>query len=145
MQENNLDTEPFEDVQKYLPESTYLISNEEINKRVDLRYFYNVQTNVHLFIFFNKIYFILHKSEDCKRPVIFNCRNRCIFTIDPPSARDLDDAFSCSVLNDGFVNVGIHIADVSHYVLPNTPLDDNVRDKATSVYLTEKVSFNSFL
>lgn len=67
-------------------------------------------------------------------------RSRCIFTIDPPSARDLDDALSCCVLPTGHVEVGIHIADVTHYMLPDTRLDTNAREKATSVYLTERVS-----
>lgn len=63
----------------------------------------------------------------------------CIFSIDPVGAKDLDDALSCVELSNGHFEVGIHIADVSHYLTPDTPLDISVREKATSVYLVQKV------
>jgi DIS3-like exonuclease 2 len=66
-------------------------------------------------------------------------RQQCIFTIDPSTARDLDDSLSCEDLGDGFYEIGVHIADVSFFVEPNTALDKVAADRATSVYLVQKV------
>ncbi|KAF7114273.1 hypothetical protein RHSIM_RhsimUnG0094900 [Rhododendron simsii] len=62
-------------------------------------------------------------------------RNLCIFTIDPSTATDLDDALSVERLSSGVFRVGVHIADVSHFVLPNTALDMEAQFRSTSVYL----------
>ena len=61
------------------------------------------------------------------------------FTIDPEDAKDFDDALSVEYLENGNVEVGVHIADVTHYVLPNTALDKDSYDRATSVYLVDRV------
>ena len=61
------------------------------------------------------------------------------FTIDPADAKDFDDALSVQQLKDGLWEVGVHIADVSHYVTPNTILDDEAYSRATSVYLVDRV------
>lgn len=61
------------------------------------------------------------------------------FTIDPEDAKDFDDALSLQKLKNGLWEVGIHIADVSHYVVPNTILDDEAYSRATSVYLVDRV------
>ncbi|MFY7670662.1 ribonuclease R [Tenacibaculum sp. MEBiC06402] len=61
------------------------------------------------------------------------------FTIDPITAKDFDDALSFKVLENGNYEIGIHIADVSHYVQPKTILDDEAYDRATSVYLVDRV------
>ncbi|XP_071522150.1 uncharacterized protein [Panulirus ornatus] len=66
-------------------------------------------------------------------------RDECIFTIDPSTARDLDDAVSCLPLPSGNYRVGVHIADVSYFVTEGSPLDDIASNRATSVYLTQKV------
>uniref|UniRef100_A0A8C9NKI5 DIS3-like exonuclease 2 n=1 Tax=Serinus canaria TaxID=9135 RepID=A0A8C9NKI5_SERCA len=66
-------------------------------------------------------------------------RKECIFTIDPSTARDLDDALSCKQLPDGNLEVGVHIADVSYFVLEETALDKVASERATSVYLVQKV------
>lgn len=66
-------------------------------------------------------------------------RKQCIFSIDPPTARDLDDALSCTILPNGNYEIGIHISDVSHYVKHGTPLDKIAEELATSVYLVQKV------
>jgi ribonuclease R len=61
--------------------------------------------------------------------------DRPTFTMDPVDARDFDDALSWRPLEGGGCEVGIHIADVAHYVQPGTALDDEARERATSVYL----------
>lgn len=71
-------------------------------------------------------------------------RGRCVFTIDPADARDFDDALSLDpaqdFLRDGAVwRLGVHIADVSHYVPWNSSLDLDARRRATSVYLVDRV------
>ncbi|XP_074860184.1 DIS3-like exonuclease 2 [Carettochelys insculpta] len=66
-------------------------------------------------------------------------RKDCIFTIDPSTARDLDDALSCKELPDGNFEVGVHIADVSYFVEEGTALDQVASGRATSVYLVQKV------
>ncbi|CAM4876135.1 unnamed protein product [Rotaria socialis] len=66
-------------------------------------------------------------------------RNQCIFTIDPATARDLDDALSCERLENGHYRIGVHIADVSYFVQEQTPLDNEAAQRTTSVYLVERV------
>lgn len=66
-------------------------------------------------------------------------RKDCIFTIDPSTARDLDDALACRRLTDGTFEVGVHIADVSYFVPEGSSLDKVAAERATSVYLVQKV------
>ena len=66
-------------------------------------------------------------------------RNVLTFTIDPKDAKDFDDALSFQVLENGNYEIGIHIADVSHYVVPGSILDDEAYNRATSVYLVDRV------
>ncbi len=61
------------------------------------------------------------------------------FTIDPKDAKDFDDALSFKILENGHYEIGIHIADVSHYLKPDTILDDEAYNRATSVYLVDRV------
>lgn len=61
------------------------------------------------------------------------------FTIDPKDAKDFDDALSFKTLENGNFEIGIHIADVSHYLKEDTILDDEAYDRATSVYLVDRV------
>ena len=61
------------------------------------------------------------------------------FTIDPVDAKDFDDALSIKKLENGNWEIGVHIADVSHYVRPGTLLDDEALKRATSVYLVDRV------
>jgi ribonuclease R len=65
-------------------------------------------------------------------------RDRLVLTIDPPDARDHDDALSIRDLDDGTVEVGVHIADVSFYVRQGTALDREAFRRATSVYLVDR-------
>ena len=60
------------------------------------------------------------------------------FTIDPADAKDFDDALSYRKLENGNVEVGIHIADVTHYVTPGSPLDKEAFARGTSVYLVDR-------
>lgn len=66
-------------------------------------------------------------------------RNICTFTIDPKDAKDFDDALSIQKLENGNWEIGVHIADVSHYVRPGTKLDDEAYKRATSIYLVDRV------
>jgi len=66
-------------------------------------------------------------------------RDTLTFTIDPKDAKDFDDALSFEVLDNGNYEIGIHIADVSHYVQPDTILEDEAYERATSVYLVDRV------
>lgn len=65
-------------------------------------------------------------------------RDVLTFTIDPEDAKDFDDAISFRKLDSGLMEVGVHIADVTHYVIPNTELDTDAFDRATSVYLVDR-------
>jgi ribonuclease R len=66
-------------------------------------------------------------------------RDRLVFTIDPADARDHDDALSIEKAGNGAFHVGIHIADVSHYVEAGSPLDTEALARGTSVYLVDRV------
>ncbi len=66
-------------------------------------------------------------------------RNVLTFTIDPKDAKDFDDALSFKKLDNGNFEIGIHIADVSHYLTPDTLLDEEAYSRATSVYLVDRV------
>ena len=66
-------------------------------------------------------------------------RDTLTFTIDPKDAKDFDDALSFKVLDNSSYEVGIHIADVSHYLKENSVLDEEAYERATSVYLVDRV------
>ena len=66
-------------------------------------------------------------------------RNTLTFTIDPVDAKDFDDALSFKKIDEGNYEIGIHIADVSHYVKKGTILDKEAYDRATSIYLVDRV------
>jgi ribonuclease R len=66
-------------------------------------------------------------------------RNITTFTIDPADAKDFDDALSLQKLENGKWEVGVHIADVTHYVTPNTIIEEEAESRATSVYLVDRV------
>ncbi|MEQ3655458.1 MAG: ribonuclease R [Dokdonia sp.] len=84
----------------------------------------------------NKIDTGIKADEIAKRR---DMREVLTFTIDPKDAKDFDDALSFEKLENGNYEVGIHIADVSHYVKPGTILDDEAYERATSVYLVDRV------
>ncbi|MES2653436.1 MAG: ribonuclease R [Bacteroidota bacterium] len=76
-------------------------------------------------------------EEDIKGRKDF--RNTLTFTIDPADAKDFDDAISFKKLPNGNYEIGVHIADVSHYVKPKSELDKEAYERATSVYLVDRV------
>ncbi|MET6997439.1 ribonuclease R [Chitinophaga defluvii] len=81
-------------------------------------------------------------QEDISREVLAarkDCRKILTFTIDPADAKDFDDALSIRKLKNGHYEIGVHIADVSHYVVPGTELDKEAEKRATSVYLPDRV------
>jgi ribonuclease R len=78
----------------------------------------------------------ISKEEIAKRR---DFRNTLTFTIDPFDAKDFDDAISFKTLENGNYEVGVHIADVSHYVIPDSALDKEAFERGTSVYLVDRV------
>lgn len=65
-------------------------------------------------------------------------RHKRIFTIDPTTAKDLDDALHISELENGVVELGVHIADVSHFIAPNSEIDMEAQRRCTTVYLVDR-------
>ena len=80
---------------------------------------------------------VITKEELSKRK---DFRETLTFTIDPVDARDFDDALSIKYLDNGNYEIGVHIADVSHFVRPGTELDKSAYERATSVYLPDRVN-----
>jgi ribonuclease R len=80
---------------------------------------------------------VISASEIKKRR---DMRDVLTFTIDPVDARDFDDAISIKRLKPDLYEIGVHIADVSHYVIPGSVLDDDAYQRATSVYLPDRVN-----
>lgn len=86
--------------------------------------------------FANSIDTSIQEQEVAKRR---DMRKTLTFTIDPKDAKDFDDALSFETLENGNYEIGIHIADVSHYLKEGTVLDDEAYERATSVYLVDRV------
>ncbi|MFD2597499.1 ribonuclease R [Sphingobacterium corticis] len=84
----------------------------------------------------NNISSEITKDEITKRR---DFRSKITFTIDPADAKDFDDAISFERLENGNYEIGVHIADVSHYVIPDSALDKEAFDRGTSVYLVDRV------
>lgn len=84
----------------------------------------------------HKISMTIPSSEIDKRR---DFRNTFTITIDPYDAKDFDDALSIKQLEKGIFEIGIHIADVSHYVTPGTALEKEAYERATSIYLVDRV------
>lgn len=66
-------------------------------------------------------------------------RDVLTFTIDPADAKDFDDALSFQILENGHYEIGVHIADVTHYVTENSAIENEAQNRATSVYLVDRV------
>lgn len=84
----------------------------------------------------NEIPEVISTEEIAKRR---DFRDVLTFTIDPFDAKDFDDALSVRYLDNGNYEVGVHIADVSHYIIPDSALDKEAFERATSVYLVDRV------
>lgn len=87
-------------------------------------------------VFAQKLDTSIHPEEIAKRR---DMRDTLTFTIDPKDAKDFDDALSFKKLDNGHYEIGIHIADVSHYVQEGTILDEEAYNRGTSVYLVDRV------
>jgi len=124
---------PFGKVNKILPENFTLKS--EIDANIEI---FNIRNN-----FGSKIKNELIKINPKIKPSDQNgrkdFRNHITFTIDPDDAKDFDDALSIKLLKNGNIEVGVHIADVSHYVTPNSAIDNEAFLRAFSVYFPGKV------
>ncbi len=88
---------------------------------------------------------VIHESEKISEGITaeevkkrWDFRDVLTFTIDPEDAKDFDDAISFRKLENGRYEIGVHIADVTHYVIPGTSLDEDAFDRATSVYLVDR-------
>ena len=86
--------------------------------------------------FADKIATKIPKEEYNRR---LDMRDKVVFTIDPVDAKDFDDALSIEVLDNGNYYLGVHIADVTHYMTPHTVLDIEALERGTSVYLVDRV------
>ncbi|ALM08481.1 ribonuclease R [Sediminicola sp. YIK13] len=86
--------------------------------------------------FADKLDTSIKEEEIAKRR---DMRDVLTFTIDPKDAKDFDDALSFQKLENGNYEIGVHIADVSHYLKTDTILDDEAYERATSVYLVDRV------
>ena len=77
----------------------------------------------------------ISENEIAKRR---DMRNTTTFTIDPADAKDFDDALSFKTIDEDTVEVGIHIADVTHYVRPGDAIDEEAQNRGTSIYLVDR-------
>ncbi|MCJ8748038.1 hypothetical protein PDJAM_G00160330 [Pangasius djambal] len=75
-------------------------------------------------------------EEDLK--VRADLRHLCVCSVDPPGCTDIDDALHCRELDNGNLEVGVHIADVSHFIRPGNALDQEAANRGTTVYLCGK-------
>ena len=75
------------------------------------------------------------EEEIAKR---LDLRHECICSVDPIGCKDIDDALHCKILPNGNYEVGVHIADVTHFVRPNSEIDREAARRCTTVYLVEK-------
>ncbi|MBL1279002.1 MAG: ribonuclease R [Fluviicola sp.] len=101
-----------------------------VNQGLDYKFPDNVLSEA------EKIHLELDPKEVSKRK---DFRNVTTFTIDPLDAKDFDDALSFQRLENGNIEVGIHIADVSHYVTPGSAMDVEALKRSNSVYLVDRV------
>lgn len=80
----------------------------------------------------------LNQNEEPQLSKRIDLRDKLVCSIDPPNCVDIDDALHAKVLPNGNFEVGVHIADVTHFVKANTPLDQEGAARSTSVYLVDK-------
>lgn len=128
---------------KRLPEGEVLqvIKGENVNdlamKQLLLQGGFSLSFNDEVMEEAERLSEIITRSEELKRR---DFRNILTFTIDPVDAKDFDDAISIRTIEDGLLEIGVHIADVSHFVQPGMQLDEEAFERATSVYLPDRVN-----
>jgi len=110
--------------------------NDQAMKSIVAEAGFNLQFSKEVMDFANKLTSDLTPEEIAKRK---DYRKVLTFTIDPVDAKDFDDAISFQKLPNGNTEIGVHIADVSHYVQLGTAVDQEAYDRATSVYLPDRV------
>jgi ribonuclease R len=110
--------------------------NDQAMKSIVAEAGFNLQFSKEVMDFANKLTSDLTPEEIATRK---DYRKVLTFTIDPVDAKDFDDAISFQKLSNGNIEIGVHIADVSHYVQPGTAVDQEAYDRATSVYLPDRV------
>ena len=79
-----------------------------------------------------------YKIDLSTNPDRKDLRNLPVLSIDPPGCKDIDDALHCIVLENGNWQIGVHIADVTHYVEAGSPLDNEAANRSTSTYLVAR-------
>jgi ribonuclease R len=97
---------------------------------------FNLEFSEETLAFARSLSSTISEQEIAKRK---DFRKILTFTIDPVDAKDFDDAISYQKLENGNIEIGVHIADVSHYVQPDTAIDKEAFERATSVYLPDRV------
>ncbi len=110
--------------------------NDQAMKSIVAEAGFNLEFSKEVMDFANNLTTDLTPKEVAKRK---DYRRVLTFTIDPVDAKDFDDAISFQKLDNGNIEIGVHIADVSHYVQPGTAVDQEAYDRATSVYLPDRV------
>ncbi|KPI88321.1 putative Rrp44p [Leptomonas seymouri] len=75
------------------------------------------------------------KEEEARR---LDLRDLCIVSVDPLGCRDIDDALHCRIVNGNHLEVGVHIADVTHFLHESTAMDEEAAKRSTSVYLVDR-------
>ena len=110
--------------------------NDQAMKSIVAEAGFNLQFSKEVMDFANQLNAHLTPEEIATRK---DYRKVLTFTIDPVDAKDFDDAISFQKLANGNIEIGVHIADVSHYVQPGTAVDQEAYDRATSVYLPDRV------
>ena len=110
--------------------------NDQAMKSIVAEAGFNLTFSKEVMDFANGLSATIDDKEISKRK---DFRKVLTFTIDPVDAKDFDDAISFQTLPNGNTEIGVHIADVSHFVQPGTAVDQEAYDRATSVYLPDRV------
>eukprot|EP00892_Ulva_mutabilis_P007742 jgi/Ulvmu1/533/UM001_0541.1 len=77
-------------------------------------------------------------DADVTAPWRRDLRHICVCSVDPPGCKDIDDALHARQLPNGNIELGVHIADVTHFVRPGTPIDEEAARRSTTVYLVNR-------
>lgn len=128
--------------QKSFPDGHYLevlgtIGEKDTEAKVIL-----MENDIPHYDFSAAVYDCLPKGEWCPTEADIasrlDLRDLCVMSVDPLGCRDIDDALHCRVINGNHLEVGVHIADVTHFLHENTPMDEEAAKRSTSVYLVDR-------